>query len=679
MNLRAAWSVLFEKKVSAVGNLIALMNAGRPVFTPRNYANLAREAYVMNVIAYAAIKEVAVGAASVGLLLFRRQGEDRREITNHPLLDLLKRPNPLQGGAAFFEAVYSYFEISGNGYIEGVGPDNRPPRELWTHRPDRIRPIPGDFGLPEGYEYQVNGQTSIWEVNPVTGESPILHLRNFHPLNDWFGLGAVEPGAMSVDTHNKSSRLNVGLLDNSARPAGALVYKDDKDGNPRELAEEERNRLLAAFEERSTGAHNAGRPLLLQGGLEYLQMALSPKDMDFLQGKNLAAREITLAYGVPPQILGIPGDNTFNNMREARQSMWENTILPLTGFTVDELNNWLTPMFGSDLTLEVDEDSIVALAPKREARWNSVKDAAFLTTNEKRRAVGFDDVEGGDEILVPLTVAPLSTVSAITSLDSGDKFIDLQGREQRQREWRIQNLLMSNFSKSAQRAFTLLLKRQARQSAEAFKADGVAGVEISLQGHARAVDRQLRAQYLTTMDAFGERILDAFKATAGGRETKDRESFFETSRDEWMNRFTGGKVVAISGETRESILRAIKEGQALEETVSQISERIIEKAGGVIAANRAITIAQTETHASAMAANDLAVDATGLELKRRWLAALDDATRESHVAADGQIRDKLTPFDVGGAKLLRPGDPSGPPEETINCRCITDYITPGSE
>lgn len=678
MNFRAAYRALFEQKVSAVGPFIAINAAGQPQFTPRNYGNLAREAYVMNVIAYAAISEVARGAASVPFLLFRRSGEERREIKNHPILTLLKRPNPTQGGAAFFEASHSYDQISGNAYIEGVGPDRRPPRELWAHRPDRIKVIPGETALPAGYEYQVNGQIFKWEIDPITGIGPILHIRRFHPLNDWYGMGPIEPAAMSVDTHNKSSRSNAALLDNDMRPAGIIVYKDDKDGTPRGLDGPERERLLNQFTETHTGPNNRTRPVLMQGGLEYVQSALSPKDMDFLEGKSGAAREITLAYGVPPQILGIPGDNTFNNMREARQSMWENTIIPRVDHYVDELNNWLTPQFGSDLELDFDEDGIIALAPKREARWKMAQESDFITINEKRGLVGFGDIDGGDAILVPLTVAPLNAVAQITSLEAGEKFIDLQTRDQRQREWRVQNFMINNFAKSAQNIFTLLLSRQARRSAAAFKADGVNGVELSLLNHGREVEQALTAQYNITMDAFGERILDAFKSTTGGRETKDRDDFFETDKLQWMDTFTARKVVLISGETKNTILKAIEEGSALEETVTQISERIVSKTGGVIAANRAITIAQTETHAAAIAANDIAAAATGLELKRRWLAALDAATRESHVIADGQVRDKVTPFDVGGSKLMRPGDPAGDPGETINCRCVVDFITGGA-
>lgn len=674
MNLRAGWQALWDKKVSAVGNLIALMGVGQPQFTPRDYENLARESYQRNVIAFSAMKEIARGAANVPFILFRRRGETRTEITNHALLDLLRRPNPLQGGTLFFEAVYTYFQISGNTYLEGVGPDGRPPRELWTQRPDRMRVIPGTFGLPSGYEFTVNGQKKIWDVDPVTGASPILHIKSFNPLNDWYGMGAIEAAAFSVDTHNKAGRMNVALLDNSARPSGAFVYKDDKDGNPREMSDPVFDRLKAQIDDQQIGVERAGKPLVLDGGVDYVQLGLSPKDMEFIEGKNLSAREIALVFGVPPQILGIPGDATYSNMKEARQSMWENTILPTIGVVVASLNNWLTPMFGSDLVLGIDEDRISALAPRREAVWERVGGADFLTDNEKRDSVDFGAAEGADEILKPVTLVPITALSS-TTVDEGQKFLNLATREQRQREWRVQNNMINNFSKAAQNAFNVLLSRQARRSAEAFKTDGVNGVEISLKEHAANVERVLNAHHSTTMDAFGERILDAFKSVSGRREVKDRDSFFERGKMDWQGQHTARKVVLITTETRESILRAIREGEKLEESIAQISDRIVDKTGGVVAANRSLTIAQTETHAAAIAANDIAADATGLELKRRWLAALDAATRETHVAADGQIRDKTTPFDVGGAKLLRPGDPSGPPEETINCRCVVDFLT----
>jgi HK97 family phage portal protein len=146
------------------------------------------------------------------------------------------------------------------------------------------------------------------------------------------------------------------------------------------------------------GAANAGRPLLLEGGLDWKSLSLSPKDMDFIQAKHAAAREIALAFGVPPMLLGIPGDNTYSNYQEANRVFWRGTVLPLANRIGAALAQWLAPAFGEGLRLAVDADAVPALASDRAALWDQVTRAPFLTINEKREATGYSPLEGGDRI-----------------------------------------------------------------------------------------------------------------------------------------------------------------------------------------------------------------------------------------------------------------------------------------
>jgi HK97 family phage portal protein len=118
-------------------------------------------------------------------------------------------------------------------------------------------------------------------------------------------------------------------------------------------------------------------------------MSLSPKEMDFLEAKNAAAREIALALGVPPMLLGIPGDNTYANMAEATRGFWRQTVIPLVGRTSKALSRWLAPAWDSNLELRPDLDAVEALSPEREALWARLDKASFLTLNEKRAAAGY--------------------------------------------------------------------------------------------------------------------------------------------------------------------------------------------------------------------------------------------------------------------------------------------------
>lgn len=257
-------------------------------------------------------------------------------------------------------------------------------------RPDRVQVVPGQGGIPKAYRYSIDSRAFDIPVDTITGQSRVLHLKTFHPLDDWYGLSPVEAAAYSIDQHNQCGAWNQALLQNGARPSGALMVKSGE-GHNGTLSETQYTRLKSQLDEQFSGAANAGRPLLLEGGLEWREMSLSPKDMDFIGIKHSSARDIALAFGVAPQLLGIPGDNTYANLKEARLALWEQTILPLLTSVTDALNNWLVPMFDRSLVLSLDQDAIPILAEKRDIYWQRISSADFLTADEKRTLLGITD------------------------------------------------------------------------------------------------------------------------------------------------------------------------------------------------------------------------------------------------------------------------------------------------
>jgi HK97 family phage portal protein len=363
--------------------------SGTATWSARDYRKFSEEAYRKNVVANRAITMIAEGVASITILTYEQNADNSRvEVgLRSGVARLLAQPNPLQGKATFLEALVSYYLLAGNAYIQAVSANGEPPRELHLLRPDRMSVIAGRQAIPHAYEYRVNEQVTTFPVDAITGASRILHIKHFNPLSDWSGLAPIESAAYSIDQHNQAAVWNQALLQNGARPSGALVMRMNEGGG--RLSEDQYSRLKQQVDEQFSGAQNAGRPLLLEGGLEWKEMSLSPRDMDFLNVKHSAARDIALALGVPPQLLGIPGDNTYTNLAEARLSLWEQTILPLAARILDDMAQWLNPFFGTSSVMQVDMDAIPALAPKRERVWQQLKDATFLSDAEKREMLGF--------------------------------------------------------------------------------------------------------------------------------------------------------------------------------------------------------------------------------------------------------------------------------------------------
>ena len=378
-----------EAKASRTAQVLAFESGGRARWTPRDYAALAREGYLTNAIVHRAVRLIAENAASCGFLLY--EGAQEREA--HPLLQLLSRPNARQDGASFFEALYAHMLLAGNAYVEAVALGDEV-RELYTLRPDRMKVVPGHDGWAEAYEYSVAGRSVRFD-QLASNVPPILHLTFFHPLDDHYGLAPVEAAAVALNTHNSASAWNKALLDNAARPSGALVYSGPEGAV---LSDQQFDRLKRELTDTYQGAVNAGRPLLLEGGLDWKAMSLTPKDMDFLDAKNSAAREIALAFGVPPMLLGIPGDNTYANFQEANRVFWRQTVLPLASRVGGAIAHWLSPQFGEGLRIVVDSDRIDALASDRAALWDRIANAPFLTLNEKREATGYAPVEDGNRL-----------------------------------------------------------------------------------------------------------------------------------------------------------------------------------------------------------------------------------------------------------------------------------------
>jgi len=376
---RAAGTMTHEKKEAGYG-FVALHAQGEALWTRRDYAGLAREGFMRNPVAHRAVRLISEAAASVPWLLY----EGATEFARHPLIDLLERPNQRQAGGAFMEALYGHLLLAGNAYLE-MTEAGEGLRELHLLRPDRVTIVADQAGWPVGLEYRAGaGKRSV--ALGAAGEGGALHLTLFHPLDDHYGFPPLEAALMALDIHNAAGRWNKALLDNSARPSGALVFAPKEGGN---LTDEQFDRLKAELEEGYSGVSRAGRPLLLEGGLDWKAMGLTPKDMDFMEAKNGAARDIALAFGVPPMLLGIPGDNTYANYQEANRAFYRLTVLPLVARTAKELSAWLGPAFGEELRLWYDADQVEGLAAEREALWSRLGAAGFLTDDEKREAVGY--------------------------------------------------------------------------------------------------------------------------------------------------------------------------------------------------------------------------------------------------------------------------------------------------
>ena len=376
------------------------------------YADLANEGYKKNAIVYRCVNEISKGASSVDFLL--KSGDDI--IEQHPLINLMDRPNPLQSKSEFMNALFGFLLLSGNAYILKVGSGIGKPRELHLLRPDRIVIKGGNKAIPQRYDYIINGKVQqSFHVDPNTGFSELKHIKLWNPLDDYYGCSPLSAAAVEVDQHNLASQHNINLLNNGARPSGAIIFKPKDDGGfAINLSESQRQQLLTDLNNRFTGTSNAGRPMLLEGDFDWKEMGLSPKDMDFINLKHMSATDIALCFGVPSQLVGVPDAQTYANVAEARLALYEETIIPHLKLVESDLNEWLVPMFDERLYFEFSTENIPALAERKRKTYENITSAVtagIMTRNEAREQIGLSPVDGGDEIYINASLFPLGSES----------------------------------------------------------------------------------------------------------------------------------------------------------------------------------------------------------------------------------------------------------------------------
>lgn len=342
---------------------------------PFEYAGAVKRGYVENPVAQRAVRLVAEGIGGAPLLS-----------TDARLAALVQATSAGQG---LLETLAAQLLLHGNAYVQVIKDGAGRPAELFALRPERVSVIAGEDGWPTAFAYRVGERTLTIPVLDEDASPNLIHISHFHPSDDHYGAGCLAAADQAVAIHNAAADWNRALLENAARPSGALVY-DPGDGAG--LTADQFERLKAELSAAYSGMANAGRPLLLEGGLKWQALSLSPADMDFAGLKAAAARDIALAFGVPPMLLGLPGDATYANYREANRALWRLTLLPLANKLLSALAEGLATWF-PDGTLAVDLDRVPALAEDRERLWSQVSAAEFLSAAEKRAMLGLALVE----------------------------------------------------------------------------------------------------------------------------------------------------------------------------------------------------------------------------------------------------------------------------------------------
>lgn len=300
---------------------------------PKNYKNYSDEGYGQNDTLYKVVTYGMQNGAAIPPKLFTDRTM-QTEIKSHPLLDKLDRPNLEQDGVFYRESVLGYYLISGNSfqYANRVAKSG-PPDELWALEPDKVKPVPDEKRGIAYYKVDYFAPEKQ-KVDP----SIIGHMRSWNPKDPFFGLSPVQVAAILIDQQKAIRTWNLSLLQNKAVPSGA--WTTDVILSPNDRAKTE-----ARLNEKMAGYRNAGRVPLLDGALKWQSSAISPSDLDWLEGAKYNAGGIANIYNMPPQLIGDTSSTTYDNMQEAKAASYTEFIFPMLDKLYSLWNRWLLPMY----------------------------------------------------------------------------------------------------------------------------------------------------------------------------------------------------------------------------------------------------------------------------------------------------------------------------------------------
>ena len=411
----------------------------------------------------------------------------------------------------------------------------------------------------------------------------------------------------------------------------------------------------------------------------------------------MSKSDIAMAFGVMAELIGLK-EGTFEHRKEARKAFYTETVLPLASSLRDELNTWLTPLYGDKLYLDFDRDAIDALQEDRAKVWERMKGADFLSINEKRAGTGYDDFgPAGDVILVSATLLPLGAdAGEITEggLDgaAGEpplelKAFNLATEKQKAAHWKSTDRLRASWTLTMRKAVARRFAAESRAVASAIrKAAGPAQAEAAALA---AIDAQrdewlklYGVLYLAVGGAFARRTWQGLKAEAGETEfkavaeRKDEEPWLNAIR-EWVKRRGGPTMTDVLNTTKKQIRGSLADGLEAGETLDELVARVESFYLDAVVPFRSVLIARTETHQASGLGARAAAEATGLELKKEWIAVRDQRTRDAHADVDGIQKNMDQPYEIGRDRLMFPGDSSlgASAANTIQCRCTEGYHT----
>jgi HK97 family phage portal protein len=623
-----------------------------------NYRVVAKEAFKGNADAYTVVDKLASDIARLDYKVFKvsynKQGEaDKEYVNDHPFLELIKKPNNDQGKYEYMYSLVMYFILSGQMFQKRVVSGGEPTR-LFVLRPDTMGMLLAK-SKQTGWYFEYNGQQTNYKYDEIS------YIRIPDPIDPYRGFSPLRACAYAIDGNNVTNKWNFSMIKNGARPSGIL-------STDQTLSDVQIKRLKSLLKGFWSGVFNAGKGQVLDGGMRWNQMSLSSKDMDGIEYHKLNSRKIAQVLQIPNQLLGFPDSATYANYAEANKAYTEGALLNMAQRIVDEWNNWLMPLYGDNIFIEINKDNIEALQENRnELSDRTIKqyDSGIIMRGEARQKLGYSEME--EDSVYKLTTSdvfynPNTNKFIVPMLGIGDPNAD---------DAKSMDSIINDVKETL-----LQVELKKKELKATLQTNVIISVLNSLDSE--ELHEDVKDYYYALIAEEGIRVF-----------TDILEVDQTYSMSERINKYIEEDVLknctAIVDETlREKLSLQLLEGSEANETIAELKariEKVFEEQYFISdVPNHAEVIARTEALSASSIANFDAYTESGVVEELEWLTAIDGRERDWHNTMHGQIVKLGDNFISGqGNKMKYPRQSGLPANEVIQCRCAVRAIVTGQK
>lgn len=666
---------LFPFKATGNGqpmNLSSFVTPGQPVYSELGIKKATREGYKLSLYVYRCVRTVVNAASGIPWIVLDKKGN---EIPDHDFTKAWAKPNSEFSGQDNMEFIIAHQKLNGNAILQPVYVNGRP-KEFWICMPDLIQPIPSE----------VAGQwLKGWKVSDAKGEQKevsefidegrryprFIHLMQFDPGNPYWGIGDLQAAARTVDTDNEAQDTQKVSMQNRGIPSG--IFKPDQDLNDEQL-EERTRRIRELFLQKV----NRREPWVLGNAWSWEAMSLTPVEMDYIQTRLANKQDIAAAFGVDPIFLGDKSQSTFNNIKEAKKALYENTVIPMLDDIRSTLNQKVAPLYGGDIFITYDLSNVSALRDdfkdKVEAATKLFSMGTPFSQINDKLEMGFEEFDGWDTSYLPFNLVPAgSSTQESQTAKMLTKALNLTTEEQKSNHWKRVDRRREAWVNVVVKKFVPLYEAEGKAVLKVIKGDDTSvladKVSEAINGLSENWKKTIEATAKVLIDDFGTAMYQELTGT----EKAERKAFepFTTLVQLWIAQHAAEGVTSILAtnltDVKKVISTAVNEGQ----TVTQIAKQL-RQYYDTNASYKAMRTARTEVSSAAGYGQREAARQSGVVKTKTWISSRDDRVRDSHSQIDGQTK----PFDEKYSNgLMYPGDTSGRPEEFIQCRCAESYGT----